>query len=97
MILEHEMTLVGQKASHRCNALFDSGSSYSIVRDDIAREIAVLNPLPDPENWVVETAVAGQTMQEVITEALTMRKWSIKPDSNREEVTHRKTAQRLRI
>jgi hypothetical protein len=127
MVLEHEITLVGQKGSRACRALFDSGSSYSIVRDDIAREIAVLNPLPDPENWVFETAAAGQTMQaldivplvfrfadseahfsdeivvlkdlteEVIIGALTMQKWQIKLDFDKEEVIYRKTAQRLRI
>ena len=46
MILEHEITLVGHKGSRQCRALFDSGSSYSIVRADIAREIATLTVLP---------------------------------------------------
>jgi hypothetical protein len=35
-------------------------ASYSILRRDIAERIAVLDPLPDPENWVFETARPGE-------------------------------------
>ena len=63
MILEHEITLVGPKGRRECRALFDSSASYSIIRPDIALEIATPSALPDPENWVFETALEGQTMQ----------------------------------
>ena len=63
MILEHEITLIGPKGKWQCRALFDSRASYSVIRPDIAGAIAIPSPLPDPENWVFETAQAGQTMQ----------------------------------
>ena len=62
-VLEHEVTLVGSKGSARCRALFDSGATYSIIRRDIAESIASLEALPDPEEWVFETARAGDLIQ----------------------------------
>jgi hypothetical protein len=55
-VLEHDILLVGSKGSARRRALFDSGASYSIIRRDVAEAIAGLEPLPDPENYVFETA-----------------------------------------
>ena len=63
MILEHEITLIGPKGRRQCIAFFDSGASYSIIRPDIADAIAISAPLPDPEDWVFQTAISGQTMQ----------------------------------
>src|SRR5208337_3463555 len=57
--LEHTVTLIGSKGSARCRALFDSGAAYSIIRRDIAERIEPLAILPDPENWVFETARPG--------------------------------------
>jgi hypothetical protein len=62
-VLEHEVTLIGSRGSARCRALFDSGASYSIIRRDIAEKIEPLGLLPDPENWVFETARAGELIQ----------------------------------
>ena len=62
-ILEHEVTIIGSKGRRRCRALFDSGASYSIVRRDIAQGIAGLEPLPDPENWIFETAEPGRLVE----------------------------------
>jgi hypothetical protein len=62
-VLEHEVTLVGSKGRVRCRALFDSGADYSIIRRDIAEQIAQLNLLPDPENWVFETARPGDLVE----------------------------------
>jgi len=62
-ILEHEVTLIGSKGSARCHALFDSGATYSIIRRDIAEQIETLVRLPDPEDWIFETALAGQLIQ----------------------------------
>ena len=39
-ILEHEVTLTGSRGKARCRGLFDSGAAYSIVRRDIAEQIA---------------------------------------------------------
>ena len=58
-ILEQELTLIGSLGKRRCMALFDSGASYSIVRRDIAEMLEPLDKLPDPENWIFETAQPG--------------------------------------
>ncbi|HUX22970.1 MAG TPA: retropepsin-like aspartic protease [Spirochaetia bacterium] len=58
-ILEHEVTLIGTKGKVRCRALFDSGASYSIVRREIAERIGRIEPFPNPEDWIFETARAG--------------------------------------
>jgi len=73
MVLEHEVTLIGSRGSRRCTALFDSGASYSIIRPDIAAAIGTLEPLPDPENWVFETAQKGMLMQAVYRVGLNFR------------------------
>jgi hypothetical protein len=62
-ILEHDVVLVGSKGRERCHALFDSGSSYSIIRRDIAERLANLEPLRDLEEWVFETAREGDLIQ----------------------------------
>jgi len=58
-ILEHDITLIGNLGRRQCRALFDSGASYSIVRRDIAELLEPLDKLPDPENWIFETAHPG--------------------------------------
>lgn len=62
MILEQDVTLIGSLGRRRCRALFDSGASYSLIRPDIAEAIGTLEPLPDPENWIFETARQGELM-----------------------------------
>jgi len=62
-ILEHEVTLIGSIGNRKCHALFDSEASYSIIRRDIAEILAPLDPLPDPENWIFETARMGELIQ----------------------------------
>ena len=62
-ILEHEVTIEGSMGTRRCLALFDSGASYSIIRRDIAEQVARLELLPDPENWIFETAEAGRLVE----------------------------------
>lgn len=54
-ILYQDILLIGSKGRSRRRAIFDSGSSYSIVRRDIAEAIEVLTPLPDTEEWLFET------------------------------------------
>lgn len=126
-ILQKELTLIGSKGRTRRLALFDSGASYSIIRRDIAEAIAVLEPLPDPENWIFETARKGDLIEahdhvmlafrfddsearftdefvvfdecteEVVIGAVTLQKWHIKLDFEREEIVYRKTAEKLRL
>ena len=62
MIIEHDVTLAGSRGSRRCRALFDSGATYSLLRPDIAKAIGRPERLPDPENWVFETAQEGHFM-----------------------------------
>ena len=72
-VLEHEVTLTGSKGSARCRALFDSGATYSIIRRDIAEQIEPLGVLPDPENWVFETARPGELIQALYRVTLNFR------------------------
>ena len=62
-ILEQNILLVGSKGTARRRALFDSGASYSIIRRDLAESISGLEPIPDPENYVFETARPGDTVR----------------------------------
>jgi len=62
-ILEHEVTIIGTKGRARCRALFDSGASYSIIRREIAERIGMIQPFPEPEEWIFETARAGDYIQ----------------------------------
>ena len=62
-VLEHDVSLIGSKGKLRCRALFDSGATYSIIRRDIAEKLSPLDPLPDPEDWIFETVLAGQLIQ----------------------------------
>ncbi len=72
-VLEHEITLIGSKGSARCRALFDAGASYSIIRRDIAERISSLERLPDPEDWVFETARVGEHIQALYRVILNFR------------------------
>jgi len=63
MIIQRELVLVGSLGRTRRLALFDSGSSYSIIRREIAEAIGHLELLPNPSEWVFETAEAGRTVQ----------------------------------
>ena len=72
-ILEHEVTLIGSRGRTRCHALFDSGATYSIIRRDIAERIESLVLLPDPEDWIFETAQAGQFIQALYRVTLNFR------------------------
>lgn len=62
VIIEHDVVLTGSLGSRRCRALFDSGATYSLIRPDIAEEVGNPERLPDPENWVFETAQEGHFM-----------------------------------
>lgn len=72
-VLEKEILLIGTRGRKRCRALFDSGASYSIVRRDLAESLQPLSPLPDPEEWVFETACAGELIPTEYCVNLTFR------------------------
>ena len=60
-IIEEPIELRGSKGSRRVVALFDSGSTYSCIRPDIAREVEVVVPLPEPME--LGTAKDGETVR----------------------------------
>ncbi|MFO7780882.1 MAG: retropepsin-like aspartic protease [Spirochaetia bacterium] len=62
-ILEKDILLVGSKGTARRRALFDSGASYSIIRRDLAESLEHVTAIPDPENYVFETARPDDTIQ----------------------------------
>ncbi len=72
-ILEKDILLVGSKGNARRRALFDSGASYSIIRRKLAETISGLEPIPDPENYVFETARPGDTVQALYRVGLEFR------------------------
>jgi len=47
-IIQKRVKLVGSKGTREVEALFDSGATYSCIRPDIAREIDISIPLPEP-------------------------------------------------
>jgi hypothetical protein len=47
-IIEEPIELRGSRGSRQVVALFDSGSTYSCIRPDIASEVEVVVPLPEP-------------------------------------------------
>ena len=59
-IIEEPVELRGSKGSREVIALFDSGSTYSCIRPDIAREVEVVVPLPEPMEF--GTAKDGETV-----------------------------------
>jgi len=98
-ILEQEMTLIGSLGRVKCVAMFDSGASYSIVRRDIAEQIARLEfRFADSKARFSDEFVVFDTLTEaVIIGAKTMQAWRITLDFNLEKVIYRKSAERLRV
>ena len=47
-LLQETVTLKGNKGSVTVFALFDSGTSYSVIRRSVAEKIAILDPLEMP-------------------------------------------------
>jgi hypothetical protein len=62
-ILEKDILLVGSKGTARRRALFDSGASYSIIRRELAEALEQCTAIPDPENYIFETALPGDTVR----------------------------------
>ncbi|MFO8063393.1 MAG: retropepsin-like aspartic protease [Spirochaetia bacterium] len=62
-ILEKDILLLGSKGTARRRALFDSGASYSIIRRELAESLEHVTAIPDPENYIFETARPDDTIQ----------------------------------
>ena len=72
-ILEKDILLLGSKGTARRRALFDSGASYSVIRRDLAESLEEITRIPDPENYVFETARPGDTVQALYRVGLEFR------------------------
>ncbi|MEW6097547.1 MAG: retropepsin-like aspartic protease [bacterium] len=48
MVIEKPIRLAGSKGSKELIALFDSGSTYSCIKPELAGELEVILPLPEP-------------------------------------------------
>ena len=59
-IIEEPIELRGSRGRRQVLALFDSGSTYSCIRPDIAREVEIVVPLPEAKTF--GTAKDGETL-----------------------------------
>jgi hypothetical protein len=48
VIIERKIELVGSKGAKRLTGLFDSSSSYSPIKPELAQELEVITPLSQP-------------------------------------------------
>jgi predicted aspartyl protease len=48
MHIERKIKLVGSKGEKEVSALFDSGATYSMLPPEVAKELEILIPLPEP-------------------------------------------------
>jgi hypothetical protein len=60
-IIEKRIKLVGSKGSKSLIALFDSGASYSHIRPELAQELEIITPLPQPIR--LATAKSGEEVE----------------------------------
>jgi predicted aspartyl protease len=59
-IIEKEIKLAGSKGEKVRTDLFDSGATYSCIDRDLAKELEILSPLPNP--LPLETTEKGRTV-----------------------------------
>jgi hypothetical protein len=122
-IITKRMRLVGSLGEREVDGLFDSGASYSLIRREVAEQLANLEPLPQPmtfemaeqgatvtarervvlDFWVDgyrfsdEFLVSDNLSEAVVIGAVTMQKWRMKSDMEREEVVIDPSVTRLRF
>jgi len=102
-IIQKRVKLVGSKGTREVEALFDSGATYSCIRPDIARELDVVNLLP--ERMVFGTAKNGDQL--IATERTTLNfflkdcrfsdEFMLIPDLSEELIIGAKTLQAWRM
>lgn len=61
MVIKLPLPFKGSKGEEKLYALFDTGSTYSCIREDIAEKIGVLDKLPEPMYF--NTASESQYMK----------------------------------
>lgn len=59
-IIEKELRLVGSKGEREVKAIFDSGVSYSCIAPELARELGMVEALPEPMEF--GTAKEGESL-----------------------------------
>jgi len=59
-VIQKLIRLVGSKGSQEEMAIFDSGSTYSCIRPELAEKLATIEPLPEPMDF--GTAKEGETL-----------------------------------
>jgi hypothetical protein len=59
-VIQKRIRLAGSKGSWEGVAVFDSGSTYSCIRPELARKLGTVEPLPEPMDF--GTAKEGGTL-----------------------------------
>jgi len=59
-VIEKELRLVGSKGERTVKAIFDSGASYSCIKPELAKELGMVEPLPEPMDF--GTAKEGESL-----------------------------------
>jgi len=59
-IIQKEIRLVGSKGEEKVIAIFDSGASYSCIQPELAKELGMVEPLPEPMDF--GTAKEGESL-----------------------------------
>ena len=65
-IIEKEIELVGSKGREKLLGLFDSGSTYSCIRREVAEKLGMIDNLPEP----IELGTAREAESVKATEAV---------------------------
>ncbi|MDH5364165.1 MAG: retropepsin-like domain-containing protein [Dehalococcoidia bacterium] len=59
-IIQKEIRLVGSKGEGKVIAIFDSGASYSCIQPELAKELGMVERLPEPMDF--GTAKKGESL-----------------------------------
>jgi len=100
-IIRRTVTLIGLHVRRRVNALFDSGSSASLVREDLARTLGGFEELKDPATF--EAAAGTFTVEHEASFRLVYRcdpRWILAyvvPDLTEEFILGADAMQRLGV
>jgi predicted aspartyl protease len=70
-ILVKQVTLRGDKGQVELDGMFDTGATYSVIRKDIAEQIATVIPLDEP--IVLRTAEQGRQLK--VTHRVVLTIW----------------------
>ncbi|MEW5760089.1 MAG: retropepsin-like aspartic protease [Candidatus Thermoplasmatota archaeon] len=64
-IIQKRIVLIGSKGKEEVDAIFDSGSTYSCIRSDLAKKLEIILPLPEP----IELGTAEEGEKVIVKEA----------------------------